>query len=78
MTDEQIRQAFENRYDTRETWGDRDAWDQSLLDFESGYKAALASLEKTCWLKANGDAVYLDKPDEVFQYEPLYRIKEKS
>lgn len=74
MTDEQIRQAFEKwqaDHNPTQYPAEREA-------FSDGWKAALASLEKTCWLKANGDAVYLDKPDEVFQYEPLYRIKEKS
>lgn len=44
--------------------------------FIAGWQAALSSLEQVGWAKANGDAVYLDKPDEVFQYDPLYRIKD--
>lgn len=85
MTDEQIRQAFENQYDTRETWGDRHAWDQSLLDFEAGYKAALASLEQVGYeilgehsrsFHSNNDAEYFKR--ESLTRIPLYRIKEKS
>ena len=82
MTDEQIRQAFEKCYGTSFD-SQPGAMKEAFIDvFRNGYKSALASLEQVGHYYEGGNIFECHSAryheEDINNWEPLYRIKEKS
>ena len=69
LTDEEMYDIFKREYCSPESNGG--------MRYGRAIEAAIIERigEPRAWIKSNGDAVYLSKPDDVFQYEQLFAIR---